>query len=142
MKTAIKVVLAFCWLVIVLLLIYWWLYRYKFNNVWCLWTNEWCTPICERFVNDCREKEIYNEYKWLVIYSEADDWSLNKKCPNICLLYTESRWYFIDKQKQEKYREQKKNECEAKLEQLRKEDPHNIPKEICNKNWVLYTPIN
>jgi hypothetical protein len=93
-------------------------YLYKFHN-----DKQRHDNVCERFRNDCFERQ-----------------HRRNDCPDDCLWYTEERWYFIDKNKQDKYFENKIKECERELKKSRKENK-SYPREYCDKYGELI-PIN
>ncbi len=95
-------------------------YLYKFHN-----DKQRHGDVCERFRNDCFERVRASLTRGGRFVSTKGYDELPKlRCPDDCLWYTEERWYFIDKNKQAKYFENKIKECERELKKCRKENKY------------------
>ena len=75
------------------------------------------------------------------MYQIYPDWttSLDYKanCPEDCSRYTEKRWYFKDKKRQQEYYDNKVKECEKEYKKCIGEAGRSIPFDChtCDKYW-------
>ncbi len=130
-------------LITIILSIHYWLYYYNFKDAWCLQSKDWCEPICQRFIQDCLERERAKLWYWWQIVLAEQLEKVKYKCPNICSLYTKSRWYFADEKEQEKYFKEKVEGCNKKLEEKQKEENNFLwYTSYCNKYWEIEQSLN
>jgi len=90
---------------------------------------------CQDFIDECYKKNFeYWAWGWLM-FDVYPDWStsLDEKanCPQDCSRYTEERWYFKDKEKQQEYYNNAVKECEEEY----KECIQNWDCGWCDKYW-------
>ena len=84
------------------------------HNYWCNGQRETQSE-CQDFIDECYKKNFeFWAWEWHV-YFTYPDWSTSlddkANCPEDCSRYTEKRWYFKDKQKQQEYYDNKVKEC-------------------------------
>ena len=91
----------------------WWFYAYKFFT----------RSECQDQIDECCSK-VYSVYAWgWMIITDRGNWRTNiddmcdEKCPKDCSRYTEERWYFKDKKKQQEYYDSRVKECEKKYDE-------------------------
>ena len=104
---------------------------------WWVWITVWILAwiyiiysviIYKRFKEDCFERVRANNNPFKEYY-----------CPNNFFWYTEERWYFVDKYKQDEYFKNKVKECWDEIiecrEENKKKGTHTHCAISCNKYW-------
>ena len=122
------------WIILIVVIIVW---------IWtaCFLFYKQSKSECQDFIDECYKKN-FEFYAWgWHIYAVYPDWStsLDEKanCPQDCSRYTEERWYFKDKKKQQEYYNNKIKECEKKYEECMQQnkDGRRVDCQKCNKYW-------
>lgn len=143
LKRILKLIAIIIWIILTLLIIYQLLFLYKFRNAWCLWTKEWCKPICQRLVKECYKRVRSDLVRGGRVVMMENYYNIPKgKCPSICLIYTEKNWYFIDLKKQEKYFKDKVKKCKEELKKKQEWWDLKMKISYCNEYWEIETPVN
>lgn len=81
---------------------------------------------CQDFIDECCNHEwSFRAWGWMMVV-EHSNWKTNiddkcdEACPRDCSRYTEERWYFKDKQRQQEYYDNKVKKCEEEYEECKK----------------------
>ena len=132
------------WIILIILLVIWlwvwWFYAYKFFT----------RSECQDQIDECcsRVKSFYI-WGWMMITPRAG-WRTNidemcdEKCSKDCSRYTEERWYFKDKEKQQEYYDNRVIECEKKYNECM-ENTHGFTRfwcYVCDRYWQTMLHIN
>ena len=105
------------WIILIILLVIWlwvwWFYAYKFFT----------KSECQDSIDECckRVKSFY-AWGWMMVVhtgrwrTNMDD-KCDERCTTDCSQYTEERWYFKDKKKQQEYYDNAVKECEKEYDE-------------------------
>lgn len=127
-------------LIIVTILI--WIWAAYFIYIRQTWKIETKSE-CQDFIDECYKKN-FEFYAWgWHAFEVYPDWSTSlddkANCPQDCSRYTEKRWYFNDKEKQQEYYDKKIEECNKKYEECIKKEYGSLGGILnchkCDKYW-------
>jgi hypothetical protein len=96
---------------------------------------------CQEFIDECC-KQVKSFYAWMIIYytskwrTNMDD-ECDAECPKDCTRYTEERWYFKDKKKQQEFYANEVEECKKKYKEckMRSTSFFSEPCYECDEYW-------
>ena len=106
------------------------------------WKHETVVSECQDFIDECCKRVwSFRAWGWHVIFT-YEDWRTNiddrcdEACPKDCSRYTEKRWYFEDKEKQQEYYDNKVKECNKEYNECtRKSDRVFWECHTCDEYW-------
>lgn len=127
------------WIILIIVTILIWVWTTHFICIRQTWKIETKSE-CQDFIDECYKKN-FEFYAWgWHVFEVYPDWSTSlddkANCPQDCSRYTEKRWYFNDKERQQEYYDEQVTKCKKEYNEcMRKPNRRFWECHECDKYW-------
>ena len=127
------------WIILIIVTILIWVWTTYFICIRQTWKIETKSE-CQDFIDECYKKN-FEFYAWgWHVFEVYPDWSTSlddkANCPQDCSRYTEKRWYFKDKERQQEYYNEQVTKCKKEYNEcMRKPNKRFWECHECDEYW-------
>lgn len=127
------------WIILIIVTILIWVWTTYFICIRQTWKIETKSE-CQDFIDECYKKN-FEFYAWgWQMFEVYPDWSTSlddkANCPQDCSRYTEKRWYFNDKERQQEYYNEQVTKCKKEYNEcMRKPNKRFWECHECDEYW-------
>ena len=127
------------WIILIIVTILIWVWTTYFICIRQTWKIETKSE-CQDFIDECYKKN-FEFYAWgWHVFEVYPDWSTSlddkASCPQDCSRYTEKRWYFKDKERQQEYYNEQVTKCKKEYNEcMRKPNKRFWECHECDEYW-------